>query len=61
MWIIILIAFFALGTFAIFASKQNRELLHFSQFVLGVAAFAITLLCNRIRTGLFFPGIKKKS
>lgn len=60
-WICALTVFFGLVAFTPFVSKQLREYMHFTQFVLLVFAFSVTMLCNRIRTGLFFPGIKKKS
>jgi hypothetical protein len=59
MWVCILISFFALGTLAIRAPKVERDHLHYTQFLLMVVALCITLLVNKIRTGLFLPGKKR--
>jgi hypothetical protein len=60
MWVCILVSFFTLGLLAIRAPKPERDYLHYMQFLLLVVAFCVTLLTNKIRTGVFLPGAKRE-
>jgi hypothetical protein len=60
MWICVAIVFFGVEVLGLLVTKQEREYFQFAQFVLAILAFSYTLLANKIRTGIFFPGIKRK-
>jgi len=60
MWIVAVALIFALQTFAIFVSHQSREFMYFLSFVIGALASCTTLVHNKIKFGLWFPGVRKK-
>jgi hypothetical protein len=59
MWICVAIVFFGLEILGLFVTKQEREYFHFAQFALAILAFSCILIANEIRTGIFFPGVKR--
>ncbi|HVV79958.1 MAG TPA: hypothetical protein VHD59_10150 [Pseudolabrys sp.] len=60
-WVCALTIFFGLVALTPFVSKQFRDYMHLTQVASLVFAYGVTVVSNKIRTGLFFPGIKKKS
>lgn len=60
-WTCALIIFFGLVAFTPFVSTQLRDYMHLTQFASLVFALGVTVVSNKIRTGLFLPGIKKKT
>lgn len=60
MWIGVAALIFAAQTFGVVATKLHREYLHAFSFGALVVACAVTLLHNKIKFGVFLPGIKKK-
>jgi hypothetical protein len=60
-WTCALTVFFGLVAFTPFVSKQLRDYMHLTQFASLVFAYGVTVVSNKIRTGLFLPGNKKKS
>jgi hypothetical protein len=59
MWAGVVVLVFAFQTFGVFASKLHRESMNAIALACFVLACVITLLHNKIRFGVFLPGVKK--
>lgn len=50
----------AFQTFGIFASKLHREQMNAFMFGVFVLAMCITGISNKVRSGTYLPGVKKR-
>jgi hypothetical protein len=59
MWVCVVTLIFAGGTFAMFTTHEQRELIHALSAAAFALAFVVTLVQNKIKFGAYFPGPKK--
>jgi hypothetical protein len=60
MWICTVVLIFGLQTFAVFVSHENRDIMYMLSAALFALAFCVTLVHNKIKFGVYFPGTKRK-
>jgi hypothetical protein len=60
MWLAAVAFIFGADTLTIFSPHTTRDFWQFLGFIAVVLAASLTLLSNKRRFGLFFPGAKRK-
>ena len=59
MWVCVVVLIFAGDTLAVFTTHGQRELIHGLSAAAFALAFIVTLVQNKIKFGVYFPGPKK--